>query len=380
MLRENQDNFCIWRKVMIKKIKIIFVLSFMSLAVFVGCKKEKTEMKFSFEESQNLFVEEMKVTNAFGFEPFYYNKKFFDKVEQELNELIKDSDYCSVTISVNINNGILDVSALYNLKNEIHFILWDCYKDIKNHTTIQNPEALKILKSKPKKSMLIENANMPVYDGTSEYVIKKIGDKTYHYAAYIHCDDKDYEPLLELFGEGYAKLEDSQPLYRIKIDGKWGFINYYGQIKIYPEYSSVEDFQNGICKVSRGFGYFFINRRNQIVDDDKKYESKRVDEFIFENTDPVIPLDLSLIPDDMKLSCDVISKSYMGEGMYRVCYKNDEDKIGVITHEGKIIIEPSFWDIGDFHNGMAAFKYGHNGVDGYIRKDGKIFDFRKYYF
>ena len=163
-------------------------------------------------------------------------------------------------------------------------------------------------------------------------------------------------------------------LFRVKVNGKWGFIDYEGQIRIPFEYTSAGHFYDGVCKVSKNTETYCINRNNEIVKS-KNFNSTRNDEFLYENNETVIPLNTKLIPERMKLTCSEESKSYLGEGMYSVCYEDDEDLIGVITHSGELIAEPKYWSVADFKNGMAAFKYGHNGIDGYIRKDGKIFDF-----
>lgn len=67
---------------------------------------------------------------------------------------------------------------------------------------IQNSLAKRILKSKPKDLVLIEDSKHLVLDSTSTYIIKKIGRKTYYYAYYyMPCDDT-YESLINLFREG----------------------------------------------------------------------------------------------------------------------------------------------------------------------------------
>ena len=182
-----------------KKSIVLFVL--IAALILSACAKDESKMKFSFEQIQNLYYQEIERAHAKLFDPFYINKKFFDKVEEELNELIAESDYCSVGISVNIDNAILNVTALYNFKNEIYFKIWKSNGEQKE-TKIQNPSAKRILKSKPKDLVLIEDSKSLVLDSTSTYIIKKIGRKTYYYAYYYRPYDDAYESLIDLFREG----------------------------------------------------------------------------------------------------------------------------------------------------------------------------------
>ena len=162
----------------------------------------------------------------------------------------------------------------------------------------------------------------------------------------------------------------NENLYRIKLENKWGFIDYNGNVIIPCIYSSVTDFQDGICKVSLGKDEFFINMQNEKVETEKK-EFVYSSPFSIDHVSGVIPLK---IPSGYKLSC---SAACLGENMFTVCKINNEDYVGVIDVNGNIVIETKLFDIGVFQNGMAPFKYGHNGIDGYIRKDGKVFDFSK---
>ena len=169
-----------------------------------------------------------------------------------------------------------------------------------------------------------------------------------------------------------TKNTDNEILYPISINRKYGFINYEGEIKIPCTYDSVSDFnEDGICKVSEGENYFYINKKNKIV---KKYKGKteHVDPYIICNDNSERKLQPDTVPAGLKISCPT---PCIGEKMFTVCNIEDDYYVGVIDTNGNIIVPTILFGIGCFKNGMAPFKYGHRGVDGYLRKDGVIFDF-----
>ena len=166
------------------------------------------------------------------------------------------------------------------------------------------------------------------------------------------------------------KNPDSENLYRIRINRKWGFINYEGEIKIPCEYSYASDFnEDEICKVSKGENYFYINKKNKII---KNYKGtiEYIDPYVYKNTEVKQP---PVVPEGLMVCCE---NPYLGEGYYLVCINEEDDfNESIIDSEGRIIIQSILSGAGCFRNGMAPFKYGHSGIDGYLRKDGVIFDF-----
>ena len=163
-------------------------------------------MNFSFEKIQNDYNNEISKENGSLLCPFYIDHKFFVEVEQQLNKLIETSDFCSVLICINIDNGILDIAALYNQKSEIYYKVWE-HNGIQRQTKVNNSAAKKILANKPSDLVLIEKLNTLVLDSSSTYVIKKIGSETYYYAFYYMPYDNDYKSLLKLFEEASKSLK-----------------------------------------------------------------------------------------------------------------------------------------------------------------------------
>lgn len=179
--------------------KILAIFALVSCLFFVACGSKKN-ISFSFDEIQDYYYQELIASNLGCFNPFYFppHQDFFQNVESQLNELIEDSDYCSVLIRSSIENATCEVYVLYNCKNEINFIMWDGFNRKQNaQRKIQEPEVKKILKTKPREVMIINGDT--VLDGTSYYIIKKINDKTYYYANHYGDVDADYKALMDLF-------------------------------------------------------------------------------------------------------------------------------------------------------------------------------------
>ena len=183
---------------MLKNQRIVIISLIFNCLIFSSCRYKEGTIQFSFEEAQDIYYQELKTFDSTSFNPFYIDKVFFQKTEQQLNEEIEQSCYCSVLIRSSIDNGILEIAAIYDSGNEKRFHLFKrdgSQKRIK----IQDPKIKEVLKSKPRKSMIINESNLMVCDGLSEYIIKKIGNKTYFYANHCGDVDDDYKPLMDLF-------------------------------------------------------------------------------------------------------------------------------------------------------------------------------------
>lgn len=153
-------------------------------------------MQFSFKEIQEYFYKQQEFTNENSFSPFYNSEDIYNKIEIELNELTKDSDYCSVLIRSSIDNGICEIIAIYDYKNEIFINKWGKKQEKKK---INDVKLKKILKQKPSDFVIINKTNLIVMGGTTEYIIKKIKNKTYYYANHYGDVDKNYKSLMDYF-------------------------------------------------------------------------------------------------------------------------------------------------------------------------------------
>lgn len=191
-------------KIISKYIKCVILFFIFITFFFPSCWKNDNKQNFSFKLIQDIYEKEVKSRNIILLCPFYIDKNFFDRVEEQINNYIVESDCYSIKICVNVDNGILDVSALYNIKNDVYFKIWK-HNGEQKQTRIENPAALKILKKRPKDLVLIEDTKIPVLDSKSTYIIKKIGNKTYFYSYYYRPTEESYESIIDLFREGYEK-------------------------------------------------------------------------------------------------------------------------------------------------------------------------------
>ena len=57
----------------------------------------------------------------------------------------------------------------------------------------------------------------------------------------------------------------SEGLARVKLNGKWGFINKIGEEVIPLKYDEVENFSEGFAKVKLNGKVFYINKRGECV-------------------------------------------------------------------------------------------------------------------
>lgn len=175
---------------------LIFIISLS----FFGCQNQKDNIQFSFENIQNIYIQEFSKLNTCYFQPFYIDKSFYNYIEEELNTLLKNVKYSSVLIRVSNDNGICEIATMYIKNNKIYFSIWDRnYKEQKK--LIENPKYKKLLKNKPNKIFTLEQSELVSLDSTSEYLIKIIGDKKYYYANNSGCGENSYIELLDTFNK-----------------------------------------------------------------------------------------------------------------------------------------------------------------------------------
>lgn len=140
----------------------------------------------------------------------------------------------------------------------------------------------------------------------------------------------------EIFDEG-PQLEFAEGLAAVRIgrivEGRYGFIDNKGNIRIQPQYKSTFRFSDGLAKV------MVENNLQGYIDK----SGKMVIEPQFENAYDFY------------------------EGMAQI--KVDE-KIGFIDKTGKVVISPQFTEAGDFSEGLASVKIGE--LWGFIDKKGNI--------
>lgn len=162
------------------------------------------------------------------------------------------------------------------------------------------------------------------------------------------------------FSEGLAQVRmgDKNP-------GKCGYIDKKGAIVISPLYDMAEDFVEGLA-------YVTIDESNRFIDP----TGKTVFELYYKE------YDINADEVGEKNGFNAGANNY-SEGLSAVWVNTDniDGEWGFVDKTGKFVIEPQFFDAGDFSEGLARITNDGcvDGMSGYIDKTGKTKIEQKYY-
>ncbi len=155
-----------------------------------------------------------------------------------------------------------------------------------------------------------------------------------------------------------AQEKQSSDLFKIKVNGKYGFIDRDGNIVIQPQFQGADDFLDGFAQVSVGgeFTTGYIDKTGKNFIEPKFHIGSKFSEGLaWVGFDPNRkPYQLG----PMTL--------YTGQSSHSFNYN-----IGFINKTGKFITEPIFANAGDFSEGLAFVKTKENKY-GFIDKSGKF--------
>jgi len=171
----------------------------------------------------------------------------------------------------------------------------------------------------------------------------------------------------------------SEGLAAVKKDGKWGFIDEKGEMVIAPQFSNVTNFKYGMAGAMN-------SRRNwALIDKSGKWLTKaKYDEVIMHPGDPfyeenrLIILKFKYDDEDYYQYVNEERKIFPGMGYYGAekfreglapVLSKENWKWGYMDPTGKIVIPPKFNTAGRFYEGLA--KVEMDGLCGYIDKHGK---------
>jgi hypothetical protein len=142
----------------------------------------------------------------------------------------------------------------------------------------------------------------------------------------------------------------SEGMARVKIKGKWGYIDKTGKLIINPIYDDANEFKDGLAAVAKI--------------DEKKNEKQ----WGFIDKSGAVKINFQFIEDKEKNRC---KPDYFSEGLAFV--SSDGKQWGCIDKEGKYQINPQFegqnWGMSHFKNGVAIVSQGNSF--GYIDKNGR---------
>lgn len=128
--------------------------------------------------------------------------------------------------------------------------------------------------------------------------------------------------------------QDDDVIFRVELNGKWGYIKYNGEYLIEPQFDAVENFKSP-------YGYAKVGNIQKVYY--KRY------------------------PRNIKPGTYIIFPEYDGDGD---CYYYEKMQYGLIDAKGNIVVEPQYDDIRICSNGYAFVQKNHKW--GLIDKTGKI--------
>lgn len=130
-----------------------------------------------------------------------------------------------------------------------------------------------------------------------------------------------------------ASAQTNNYLFPVVVNGKWGFINYTGEIKIKPQFDSAGYFKSGFAPASKNKIAGFIDENG---------------EFIFQ-----VPPNYNFVNFNDELIAVIENNLY-----------------GYINKRGEVVVQPQYIYAGDFSNGIARVR--SNKGFGFINQDGKL--------
>ncbi|MBE6608927.1 MAG: WG repeat-containing protein [Ruminococcaceae bacterium] len=160
----------------------------------------------------------------------------------------------------------------------------------------------------------------------------------------------------------------SEGLISVFMDGKWGFMNKKGEVKIKAKYDSVTEFSCGLAGVGIDGKFGYIDIDGEIViplkfdgaasfadDIALVYEGE---EYKFIDTKGNYLFDRSFEYADV-----------FHEGM---ALFSENEKFGYINTKGEVVIEPQYKSASRFSEGLAGVMDEESGLCGFINKKGKL--------
>ncbi len=183
---------------------------------------------------------------------------------------------------------------------------------------------------------------------------------------------------------------DSQTLFPVDKDGKWGFIDATGKIVIPLKFEQARYFSEGLACVKVGDKYGFINEHGDMVIAPKYDSAWSFREGLAEVEEHYGPSEfidktgkVAFVPPSSHRFIEFRDglaqgrSSFYGDSRYQPSADSPLMKTGWIDHSGKWAIEPRFKGFWDFSEGLAAVTFdalapAKTGKMGFINKRGQV--------
>jgi hypothetical protein len=224
-------------------------------------------------------------------------------------------------------------------------------------------------------------SGFPFSEGLAVVLIRRIGQEgrtSFYKYGYIDKSGKvviqpPQDPeTLKWFSMAYKGLAFSEGLAYME-HGKLGYIDKAGKPIIPPKYNDVQPFSEGLAVVRLEDKYGYIDRSGKMVIPPQFSYAGPFSEGLAPayNGDHGGYIDKSgkLVINGEEF---VVARAF-SEGLAAVRGKND--KYGFIDKTGKFVIQPQFYRVGDFSEGLAAVESVNAGWPGnlaYINQSGQI--------
>ena len=177
---------------------------------------------------------------------------------------------------------------------------------------IEMDEGFKLIRSLKISDM--QSLKDEITESTAEGLERVYLNGKYGYISYINNKREELIPLkydyIGNFHEGLAK---------VKLNGKWGYINNKGEEVISPKYDYAGDFHEGLAAVRLNGEWRYINNRGEEVISPKY--------------------------------------NYVGDFHEGLAVVELNGKYGYINNKGEEVISLKYDDAGDFHEGLAPVLY-----------------------
>lgn len=204
------------------------------------------------------------------------------------NNIIYDFKFDRVTI---LDDFILfseSNKACYLLNTLTNYKSDPLYYDIQYITDVTNDKKEKGYKRMPLKGFYkLDRYKEGANDGVTWSIINEEGKEVSNTFRHIYNSSENFVKLdlgsktmsffnlnnLKLINNIYEDIRDfSEGIAAVKKDGKWGFIDFNGNLIIDYKYINPYNyhdyqFSNGLVRVSQGFSYFFINTKGECIKD-----------------------------------------------------------------------------------------------------------------
>ena len=147
----------------------------------------------------------------------------------------------------------------------------------------------------------------------------------------------------------FVEIEDSTatPKPQVYI-GKWGYVDVHGALVVTPQFTGEGKFSHGLAYVVEGENRLFAKSTIRYG-------------YIDAHGTRVIPTQFDEAYD---FSENGLAAACVGDG--------DDRRCGFINRGGRFVVNPRFWIVDSFHDGLASFQERKKGPMGYIDAQGRV--------